>query len=205
MTETSQPLTGGAHRQWFAMFAAQALLVGLLAVALVERTVSSVRQGIDSLLSAMPFSSSVGTAIDVPAGTVFEIFLVITLIAFATLILRVVTMRWTFSSRGERVPFAGAANILAASSSVLFIPLAASLLCALVPGALGALLLALVGLLAAAAAITAEVVVYVGLNRVARFSKSAAVPHATLTVVWFVLSGVVVFLANALVLASKLS
>lgn len=204
-TETSGPLTGGAHRQWLAMFAAQSLLGGLLAVAIVARTVSGVQQGLDSLYNTVPFMSSVGDALDIPAGTMFEIFLVIALIAFATLVLRVVTMRWTFSSRGVSVPFVGAANILATAYSVLFLPLAVALVCALIPGTLGALLLALVGLLGAVAAITAEVVVYVGLNRTARFSKSAAIPHAALTVVWFVLSGFVVVFANTLVLASRLS
>ena len=204
-TETSEPITGGAHRQWLAMLAAQSLLNGLLAVAIVARTMAGVRQGIDSLLNAIPFMPSVSGALDIPAGTMFEIFLGIALIAFAALVLRIVTMRWTFSSRGVSVPFIGAANILATAHSVLFVPLAVALVCALIPGALGALLLALVGLLGAVAAITAEVVVYVGLNRTARFSKSAAIPHAAFTVVWFVLCGFVVLLAAALVIASKLS
>lgn len=203
--ETSRPLTGGANRQWLAMFAAQALLGGLLAVAVVSRTLSEVKRGVNSLVDQIPFAPSVGNAFGIPAGTLFEIFLVSALIAFTALVLRVVTMRWTFNIRGDRVPFAGAANILATASSVLLVPLAAALVCTLFPGAFGNLLLALVGLLGAAAVITAEVVVYVGLNRTARFSKSAAIPHATLTVVWFVLCGLVVLAANTLVLASALS
>lgn len=199
--ETSQPLTGGANRQWLAMFAAQSLLGGLLAVAMVSRTLSEVSRGIRSVFDMIPYAPSVGNAFDIPAGTLFEIFLVIALATFAALVLRVVTIRWTFYTRGVRVPFAGAANILATASSVLLLPLAAALVCTLIPGPLGALLLALVGLLSMVAAITAEVVVYVGLNRTARFSKSAAIPHATLTVVWFGLCVV----ANTLLLASTLS
>ena len=191
---------------WWLVLLANAVLAGFLVASFVVKSAQGAASITNSVLD--PFtggysSSYVDDAFSVPFSTVLGVVIAIAIVVVTVLVLRTVTVFWTFGVRGARGRFRDSAAIVATSYAATPLLLAVLWILSLIPGVGGVLLsapvLAIGGL---ASVVISEGLLYIGLNRAVRFSKSPLIPHAALTVAHVAMCVVVFFLINVVVLAS---
>lgn len=209
VAETSAAVTGGPSRYWVATAATWAALAGMTAATYLVKSTNATVSAVDSLMSGLTLGLGSSPAYDrfhLGFGHWLVIWLVCAVIAFACLTLRAVTLHWTFAVRGAAVPFVAGANIVAAAYTLQVPVLALAFLITLVlpAGAGSTLLLILLSVVAWIPGFVAEGVLYIGLNRTVRFTKSPLVPHAVMTLVWGALCTLVVAVAETVVLSAVL-
>lgn len=193
---------------WWLVLLADGVLAGMLVASFVAKSAQGAASVTNSLLD--PFtggytSSYVDDAFSVPVSTLLGVIVTVALLVVAVLVLRTVTVFWTFGVRGARGRFRDAAAVVATSASATPVLLAAAWVLSLIPGAGGALLaLAVLAVGGLGLAVVSEALVYIGLNRTVRFTKSPLVPHASLTVAHVALCMTLFGIANVVALASLL-
>lgn len=191
---------------WWLVLLTNALLAGFLVSSFVVKSAQGAASVTNSVLD--PFtggysSSYVDDAFSVPFSTVVGVVIAIAIAVVAVLVLRTVTVFWTFGVRGARGRFRDSAAIVATSYAATPLLLAVVWILSLIPGAGGVLLstpvLAIGGL---GTAVISEALLYIGLNRAVRFTKSPLIPHAALTVAHVAMCVVLFVIINVVVLAS---
>jgi hypothetical protein len=183
-------LPGRIPRFWMVSFLAAALIFGLSAATTVTRIVSSVSNTVAGIFS--PFGGARSSYMSLSVGQWFGIVLVGMIFAGAAFILRATTLRWLFAVRRNPQSYSVGANILAVAYSGHMVVYLAAFVLMFVPGAVfGSVVVVVGGALLALLNFAAELLIYVGVNRVARFEKSVLVPHVLFSAAWLVLVAVV--------------
>lgn len=193
---------------WWLVLLANGVTAGLLVASFVAKSAQGAASVTNSVLD--PFtggytSSYVDDAFSVPFSTLLGVVVTIAFLVVGVLVLRTVTVFWTFGVRGARGRFRDAAAVVATASSITPLLLAVAWVLSLIPGAGGALLsIPVLAIGGTGVAIMSEALVYIGLNRTVRFAKSPLIPHAALTIAHVALCMVLFAVVNVVVLASLL-
>lgn len=208
MAETSAAVTGGPSRYWLSTAGAWAALAGMTVATYLIKSANATVSALDSVMSGITLGlgTPVADRFHLGFGHWLGVWLLATVIAFACLALRAATVRWTFAVRGASVPFLTGANIVAAAYTLQIPVIALAFLITLVlpAGAGSTILLVLLGLAGWIPGVVAEGLIYIGLNRTVRFTKSPLVPHAVMTLVWGALCTLVGIVAETVVLSAIL-
>lgn len=169
---------------WLWTFGIASLTVGLFVATTVARVISAGNRAVSSLSYAMTGYRS-SSYFGITFGDWLLFVLVGALLASLLYFGRVVALRLVFSVRGTSVPFEKAANIIAVSYTAHTIIGAIAFVLLFLPGVvLPTIVLFTAGALLSFFSFTAELLIYVGLNRAAEFKKSPLIPHALLTWTW---------------------
>lgn len=173
---------------WVVGFLIYSLILGLLTATTASRSIGSADELLGSMSGALTGYSSRGM-FSLSAGNWISLLLVGVVMGFIAFLLRALCLKWTFAVRG--VPRTmGAASIIITTSYAMqmAVLLGATVLLMIPSAAISGLVLLLIGLVSVPLALISEVLMYIGLNRSARFEKSALIPHALFTGVWIALT-----------------
>ena len=173
---------------WVVGFLIYSLILGLLTATMVARSIGSADEFLGSMSSSLIGYNSRGT-FGLSAGNWISLLLVGLVLGFIAFVLRALCLKWTFAVRGVPQSLGAASNIITTSYSVQMTVLVAATVLLMIPSAaISGLVLLLVGLVSVPLALITEVLIYIGLNRTARFEKSVLIPHALFTGVWIALT-----------------
>ncbi|XAS73437.1 hypothetical protein VUN82_06225 [Micrococcaceae bacterium Sec5.1] len=183
-------LSGRIPRFWLVSFLMAALVFGLSAATAVTRTVSAANTAVAGLFST--FGAHRSSYVSLSPGQWIGIVLVGMLFAGAAFILRAATLKWLFAVRRRPQSYSVGANILAVAYSGHLAVYVAAFVLMFVPGAVfGSVVTVVAAALLALLNFAAELLIYVGVNRVTTFEKSVLVPHVLFSALWLVLVAVV--------------
>lgn len=165
---------------------AYAVIGGLLMATMLTRLLGGFDDFADYAFSSLTggYGSSSGY-FSVTFGAWFAAFILGIILSGLFFILRAVCIKWVFSTRGAPQPFTAT---LALVSGAYAIPMALVLLAAVLNMIPNLTLLALVSLASAVLALPVglipEIMIYIGINRTHRFTKSPLIPHVMFTLLW---------------------
>lgn len=187
---------------WLVTFGVYSVLVGLLMASLTARSVSAVDGFVGSITSSLTGYSTSGM-IELSFGRWFSIFLTGLVIGFVAFTLRTLCVKWSFAVRGVSQTFGTAGNVVAtaylAQLAVLLVATVLFLVPSMIVTSIVMLVVALIGF---PLFLVTEILIYIGINRTARFTKSVLIPHAIFTGLWVVMTVIAYFIMFSLFLES---
>lgn len=178
---------------------AYAVIGGLLVATMLTRFMG----GIDDMANYMVYSLSGGYGssrgyFSASFGDWFTAFILGIILMGLFFILRALCVKWVFSTRGAAQPFTSALSIIGGAYAIpMLLVLVAAILNMIPSVSLMALVSFVTGVLSLPVGLISEIMIYIGINRTHRFTKSPLIPHALFTLVWVVMF----FLATALVMS----
>lgn len=173
---------------WVVGFLIYSLILGLLTATTASRSIGSADELLGSMSGALTGYSSRGM-FSLSAGNWISLLLVGVVMGFIAFLLRALCLKWTFSVRGVPRTMGATSTIITTSYAMQMVVLLGATVLLMVPSAaISGLVLLLIGLVSVPLALISELLIYIGLNRSARFEKSALIPHALFTGVWIALT-----------------
>lgn len=181
-------LGASTKKFWVVGFLSYSLILGLLTATLVARSVDSADEMLGSMTSSFIGYSTRGT-FGLSVGNWISLFITGLILALIAFVLRALCLKWTFSIRGVRQSMGVVGNVITTSYVMQMTVLLAATVLLMIPSAvISGLVLLLVGLVSVPLVLISEVLIYIGINRTARFEKSSLIPHAVFTGVWIALT-----------------
>ena len=194
----------GASVYWLVVLAFAGIAAGIFAIGFVNRGTRTTNSGLDFLGDMGAFGGS-RVSVGIGFGGALGIIFVAIIILILAGVFRALTFQWTLGTRGAKISFAEAVNVVALPYSLLLLPLAALALLNLIPGAGLAVLVSIAwAALGLPLTIAMEATLFVALNQIAKPTKSIIIPHAWLTLAWSAMLGVALLILNVSVIVNIL-
>lgn len=179
--------------------AVYAVIGGLLSATILTRGLGSVddlADGLTSGLSGGSYSSS--GMFSATAGQWITAFILGAIMMGLVYILRALCVKWVFSVRGAGQSFGTSLSIVAGSYSIPMALLLVATLLFMIPSlALSALVMFAIAILALPVGMIPEIMIYIGINRTHRFTKSPLIPHVSFTLVWVIILAIAYMIVGA--------
>lgn len=186
------------HFGWVAT-GAYAVIGGLLVATMLTRFMG----GIDDMANYMVYSLSGGYGSSLGYFSAsfsdwFTAFILGIILMGLFFILRALCVKWVFSTRGAAQPFTSSLAIIGGAYAIPMVLVLVAAVLNMIPSvSLMALVSLVTAVLSLPVGLISEIMIYIGINRSHRFTKSPLIPHALFTLIWVVMF----FIATMLVMS----
>lgn len=186
--------------------AVYSVIGGLLFATMLTRSLGGFDDLADSLTSGLTGGSySSSGMFSATAGQWITAFILGAVMMGLVFILRALCVKWVFSVRGAGQSFGTSLAIVTGSYSIPMALLLVATLLLMIPSlALSALVMFAITILALPVGMIPEIMIYIGVNRTHRFTKSPLIPHVSFTLVWVIILAIAYLIVGA-VFAEALS
>ncbi|MDO5721744.1 MAG: hypothetical protein Q4P06_04285 [Actinomycetaceae bacterium] len=164
------------------------LLSGLLLATLGSRTVGGVVSFGESLTGG-----AYKSGYSLPWGAWFSLLFTAFFVTIVLVALRALFIHFTFMVHGAKQPLMRSFQIVTAACAPMVFALGITWLLTLIPSAgLVVVVLVVAWLVLGWLQFVNEMVIYIGINRAARFQRSPVMIHATFSALWAIIAGVLI-------------
>lgn len=180
-------------------FGFYAVIGGLLLATFLSRGLN----GLDAFAGDMSYYLTSGSyssrgAFSVKVGQWFGAFFLGAILFAVVFVIRSLCLKWTFAVRGASQSFDTSSRLVATAYSIPMALLLVATVFFMIPSlVLSGIVMFVVAVASLPVGMIPEILLYVGLNRTHRFSKSPLIPHVSFTLVWTI----IVAIAYALIFA----
>ena len=119
-------------------------------------------------------------------------------------ILRALCVKWVFSTRGTSQTFGASLAIVTGATAIpMTLLLVAGILLIIPSGVFASLIMLVAAVVSLPIGMIPEILIYIGINRAHRFTKSPLIPHVFFTLLWVVMLVVAYLILSALFISSQ--